>query len=365
MKIQFLNIASTYTELKQEIDASISGVFNKSWFILGEEVKCFEKEFAAYCGAKYCCAVSNGLDALSLSLKTHDIGYGDEVIVPAHTFIATWLAVSNIGATVVPVDIEEQSFNIDPRLIADAVTEKTKAIIPVHLYGHPTKMDDVMKVADIFNLIVIEDAAQAHGAKYKNRMVGSFGNTTCFSFYPGKNLGAFGDGGAIVTDDEEIYNKAKMLSNYGSLEKYVHELKGTNCRLDEIQASVLRVKLKYLNEWNRRRKDIAEQYIQEIENPLVKLPQRAECIDHAWHLFIIRSERRDELKEYLSKNGISTMIHYPIPPFQQKAYDDYKFDTDQYRVTSQIAKEVLSLPIGPHLERNEVNEIINVVNRFN
>ncbi len=364
MEIQFLNIVSTYTELQREIDAAVSRVLKRGWFILGEEVENFEKEFAAYCGAKYCCAVSNGLDALNLSLKAHRFGYGDEVIVPAHTFIATWLAVSNLNAKVVPVDIEEQSFNIDPFLITDAVTEKTKAIFPVHLYGQSANMDGVMKIAEKYNLIVIEDAAQAHGARYKNKIIGSLGNTTCFSFYPGKNLGAFGDGGAIVTDDEEIYQKVKMLSNYGSAEKYVHDVKGVNCRLDELQAAVLRVKLKYLNEWNERRKTIAERYLQEIHNAFVSLPEKEEYTDHIWHLFVVRSKRRDELKTYLAKNGIGTIIHYPIPPFQQKAYENYKFETNQYPVASQIAKEILSLPIGPHLKLNEVQEIINVINRF-
>ena len=249
-------------------------------------------------------------------------------------------------------------------LISGAVTEKTKAIIPVHLYGQTSNMDEIMAVAKKYNLIVIEDAAQAHGAEYKNKKIGSLGNTACFSFYPGKNLGAFGDGGAIVTNDEEIFCEIKMLSNYGSSEKYVHEVKGVNCRLDEIQAAVLRVKLRYLNEWNVRREIIADQYLKNIVNRNVQLPQKFNYAKHVWHLFVVRSARRDELKKYLAESGIGTIIHYPIPPFQQEAYSDDKFGSERYPVASKVAKEVLSIPIGPHLKFEEVNEIINVMNRF-
>ena len=365
MEIPFLNIAGTYNELKKEIDTALSRVLHKGQFILGDEVERFEEEFAAYCNAKYCCSVSNGLDALSLALKAHGIGAGDEVIVPGHTFIATWLAVSNVGAKVVPVDVEADSFNIDPSLMIYAITDKTKAIIPVHLYGQPANMDEIIRIARQHNLIVIEDAAQAHGAKYKGKRIGSLGNTTCFSFYPGKNLGAFGDGGAVVTDDEEIYKKIKMLSNYGSSEKYIHEVKGTNCRLDEIQAAVLRIKLKHLDEWNKRRKEIAAYYLKEINNPLVHLNSKMDYADHVWHLFVVQSQYRDELKQYLSENKIGTLIHYPVAPFEQKAYKDYKFNVDLYSVASRISKEVLSLPIGPHLNWNDASRVVELVNGFN
>ena len=364
MKIDFLNIAATYNELQHEINAAVNKVLERGWHILGEEVENFEKEYAAYCNSKYCCAVSNGLDALSLSLKAYGIGLNDEVIVPAHTFIATWLAVSNLGAKVVPVDVEKKSFNINPVLIPEVITEKTKAIIPVHLYGQSSNMDDIEAVAGKYNLFVIEDAAQAHGAKYKNKKIGSRRNTACFSFYPGKNLGAFGDGGAVVTNDEDVYKKIKMLSNYGSTEKYVHDVKGVNCRLDEIQAAVLRVKLKLLDEWNERRNVIAAKYFDEIINPLIRLPDKMEYANHVWHLFVIRSSKRDELKEYLSQHGISTIIHYPIPPFKQKAYEDYKFEYARYPVASRLAEEVLSLPIGPHLQLNDAATIVRTINNF-
>ncbi len=364
MRVKFADIKFTYEAIKEEIDNAVANVLSSGRYILGEQVEAFEKDFAKYCGAKYSVGVSNGLDALKLSLLAHGIGEGDEVIVPAHTFIATWLAVSAVGAKVIPVDINPETFNIEPDLIEKAITPKTKAIIPVHLYGQPAELNKIKSLAEKHNIKIIEDAAQAHGAEYEGKKNGSSENLVCFSFYPGKNLGAFGDGGAIVTNDENLYYKIKELSNYGSHEKYVHNSLGCNCRLDEIQAAILRVKLKYLDKWNAIRSEVAEKYIREIKNDLIKLPFAQSNVKHVWHLFVIRTDDREKLSEYLNENGIETLIHYPIAPFNQKAYAKMCLSDKDFPVASKTARSVLSLPIGPHMTKEQTEYVIQKINDF-
>lgn len=357
MNIPFLDLKSPYLELKEELDTAYRRVMESGWYILGEEVEAFEAEFAAYCGAKYCIAVGNGLEALHLIIRAMGIGPGDEVIVPANTYIATWLAVSYAGATPVPVEPDEKTCNINPDLIELAITSRTKAILPVHLYGQPADMDPINSIAKKYNLKVIEDGAQAHGARYKGKRTGNLADAAGFSFYPGKNLGAFGDGGAVTTNNTELADKIRILRNYGSKVKYENETKGFNSRLDEMQAAFLRVKLAKLDEWNRRRSNIAEFYLKELaEGPGLILPHVPDWCEPAWHLFVIRHPRRDHLQKKLQAAGVSTMIHYPIPPHQSDAYAK-DFRLGKYPLSECIAKTVLSLPIGPHLTDNHV-EII-------
>jgi dTDP-4-amino-4,6-dideoxygalactose transaminase len=358
MDIPFLNLKSPYSELKQEIDQAMHDVLSSGWYILGNKVNTFEEEFAAYCGTKYCVGVSNGLDALHLVLRAWDIGQGDEVIVPAHTYIATWLAVSYAGATPVPVEPNERTYNIDPGRIEDAITPRTRAIIPVHLYGQPADMDAINVIAQKHGLKVLEDAAQAHGALYKGRRTGSLGDAAGFSFYPAKNLGALGDGGAITTNDEKLAKRVKALSNYGSEKKYCHLEKGFNCRLDEMQAAILRVKLKYLNEWNERRKTLAEIYRRELANTDIILPFVPKWAVPIWHLFVIRTNRRDEIQQNLANNGIGTLIHYPAPPFKQEAYSEFADVAERFPIALSISNQVLSLPIGPHLTLEQIGYVI-------
>jgi len=363
MEIQFLDIGATYTELKEEIDEAISRVLNSGWYILGEEVRTFEEEFAAYCGTKYCVGVSNGLDALHLVLRAWDIGEGDEVIVPSNTYIATWLAVSYSGAKPIPVEPDEGTYNIDPELIEKSITSRTKALIPVHLYGQPADMDRVIEIANKYKLRILEDAAQSHGALYKGKKTGCLGDAAAFSFYPAKNLAAFVDAGAITTNDEKLEKRAKVLSNYGSKKKYQNVEKGFNCRLDELQAAILRVKLKYLDVWNNRRKEIAKIYVKEIDNFNVELPSVPGWADPVWHLFVIRTKKRDELQKFLNKRRIGTLIHYPIPPHKQNAY--YELNHISLSIAEQIHQEVLSLPISPMLKDDQVHRISGAVNQFN
>lgn len=356
--VPFLDLKSPYIELKDELDTAYKRVMESGWYILGKECEAFEKEFANYCGTKYCIGVGNGLDALHLILRAYDIGKGDEVIVPANTYIATWLAVSYAGAKPVPVEPNEKTYNINPTLIEKAITERTKAIIAVHLYGQPADMDPINELAKEYNLKVIEDAAQAHGAKYKGRRAGSLGNAAGFSFYPGKNLGAIGDGGAITTNDPILAEKAKVLRNYGSRIKYYNEIKGFNSRLDELQAALLRVKLARLDEWNKRRSSVANKYLEGLHNSNgIILPYVAEWAEPSWHLFAVCCAKRDDFKSYLSKNGVDTLIHYPIPPHLSEAYADTAYKVGDFPITEQIAKSVLSLPIGPHISDVEISEI--------
>lgn len=362
MKVPFLDLRAPYLELKSEIDASFRRVMESGWYILGEEVEAFEREFADYCEANNCVGVGNGLDALHLILKAYGIGSGDEVIVPAHTFIATWLAVSHTGATPVPVEPDLRTYNIDPDRIASAITSHTRAIIPVHLYGQPADMDPIMEIAARYSLKVIEDAAQAHGARHKGRRVGSIGDAAGFSFYPVKNLGAMGDGGAVVTNDSELADRVRILSNYGSRVKYQNEIRGLNSRLDTLQAVFLRAKLKVLDEWNGRRRSIANCYLEELaRSRQYALPSVPEWSDPVWHLFVIRYPRRDALRNALQNSGIETLIHYPVPPHLSMAYSDSSWKRGDFPITENVARTVISLPIGPHIQPSHLDYIADVL----
>lgn len=362
MNIPFLDLRSTYIELKAEIDQAIARVLDSGWYVLGSEVESFETEFARFCEAEHCVGVGNGLDALHLALLAMGVGPGDEVIVPSNTYIATWLAVSQCGATPVPVEPSESTYNIDPDRIEQAITAKTKAILPVHLYGQPADMDSIIGVARRYNLRVLEDGAQAHGARYKGKKIGGHGDAVAWSFYPGKNLGAFGDGGAVTTNDPDIADKIRVLRNYGSRKKYENEVQGVNSRLDPIQAAVLRVKLAHLNEWNARRAEVATHYLTQIHNSDVILPLVPEWAEPAWHLFVIRHKNRSSFQQKLNNSGIDTLIHYPIPPHQQMAYASLGLMPEDYPLALQFSNEVLSLPIGPHLRIGDFTAIANLIN---
>jgi dTDP-4-amino-4,6-dideoxygalactose transaminase len=364
MSVPFLSLDEAYNELKAEIDGAVAGVLASGWYILGAEVDAFEAEFSAYCDAAECVGLGNGLDALHLALRAMDIGPGDEVIVPSHTFIATWLAVSQCGATPVPVEPVEATCNIDPALIEAAITAKTKAIVPVHLYGQPADMDPILDVARKYGLKVLEDAAQAHGARYKGKRIGAHSDAVAWSFYPGKNLGAMGDGGAVTTDDPELAKQLRMLCNYGSRVKYVHEVQGYNSRLDPIQAAVLRVKLKYLDEWNARRASIAQHYLDGLKESDLILPSVPDWADPVWHLYVVRHPQRDELQKQLADADIGSLIHYPTPPHKQRAYSNLGFASDAFPIASNMADEVLSLPIGPHLDPTSVAATITGIRSF-
>lgn len=353
MKIPFLDLKEPYLELKEELDAAYRRVMESGWYILGQEVEAFEQEFATYCGVKHCVGVGNGLEALHLILRGMGIGHGDEVIVPANTYIATWLAVSYAGAMPVPVEPDERTCNINPKLIEAAISDRTKAILPVHLYGQSADMDPINAIALRYGLKVVEDAAQAHGAEYKGKRVGRLGDAAGFSFYPGKNLGALGDGGAVVTNDDALAVKIRTLRNYGSRVKYYNDVKGFNSRLDELQAAFLRVKLSRLDEWNERRRKVAHRYFSELASATnLILPYVPEWADPVWHLFVVRYPRRDELQERLTEVGIDTLIHYPIPPHLSKAYA-LELDGTCFPITERLASTVLSLPMGPHLNSKD------------
>jgi dTDP-4-amino-4,6-dideoxygalactose transaminase len=359
-KIPFLDVGSSYRELREEIDSAVSRVLASGRYIQGEEVESFESNFASFVGAKHCVGVANGLDAICLALRALGIGAGDEVIVPAHTFIATWLAVTNCGATPVPVEPELNGFNIDPALIEEAITSRTKAVIMVHLYGQPCDIDEIHNVASRHGLRVIEDAAQAHGATYKGKRIGGHSDVVAWSFYPGKNLGAFGDGGAVTTNDQDLAEKIQVLGNYGSIEKYEHSVLGVNSRLDPVQAAILDVKLKFLELWNQRRAEIAKIYIMALESPKIQLPLENSDSASAWHLFVIRTKARDQLQEHLGRSGVESLIHYPKPPNIQKCYSHYQTLTR----AELISNEVLSIPIGPHLNSEAVDYVCESINKF-
>jgi dTDP-4-amino-4,6-dideoxygalactose transaminase len=364
MNIPFLNLGDATSEITQEIHQAFDRVLNSGVYILGDELASFEEEFSRYCEVKYCVGVGNGLDALVLILKAYEIGPGDEVIVPANTFIATWLAVSNCGAVPVPVEPDIQTFNIDPLRIVEKITRKTKAIIPVHLYGRPADMDEIRLIGLKFNIKIIEDAAQAHGAKYNGKRAGSLGDAAAFSFYPGKNLGGLGDGGAITTNDEKLADKLKMLRNYGSKNKYVHEFKGVNSRLDELQAAFLRVKLKKLDSWNERRRRVAAFYGNNINHPNIVLPTENKLLESVWHLYVIRTLDRQNLINKFSDNGVDVLVHYPCPPFFQNAYEDFKIKSLHFPISELLSNEVLSIPISPHISEQECQKICKVLNDF-
>lgn len=356
--ILFQDFSAQHQELIPELDAAYRSVMSSRWYILGEEVEKFEREFSDYVGTRHCIGVGNGYEALVLVLKAWGIGPGDEVIIPAQTFIATLLAVSEVGAKPILAEVDSQTCNIDPDYLKSLITRATKAIIPVHLYGHPAEMASIRAIANSHGLKILEDCAQSHGARHHGVACGSLGDAGAFSFYPGKNLGAFGDGGAITTDDDELAARLKMLRNYGSSRKYVHELKGGNSRLDPLQAAFLRVKLTRLTEWNARREVLANIYLDQLSNiPEIRLPLVKENNTHVWHLFVIRHSRRDELADHLKQEGIGSLIHYPTPLWQNGAYmSEFPADSS-FVIAEDWAHTCLSLPLGPH---NTVKEIIRV-----
>lgn len=358
--IPFLDLNAPYIELKNDIDEAIARVLNSGWYIGGVETESFENEYATYCGAKYCVGVANGLDALHLSLLAMGVGPGDEVIVPSNTYIATWLAVSQCGAIPVPVEPIVGTYNIDPTLIEAVISPKTKVILPVHLYGQPADLDPILAIAKKHGLYVLEDGAQAHGAEYKGQRIGAHGDAVAWSFYPGKNLGAMGDGGAITTNNQEIAKKIRALGNYGSSQKYIHEIKGFNSRLDPLQAAILRTKLKHLDRWNDRRKIISNQYLNGIKNSKLILPIVPAWADPVWHLFVVRHSSRDIFQNYFSGLGVSTLIHYPIPPHLQGAYAEFNIPKGALPLAESMADQILSLPIDPYLTDAQVNKVINI-----
>ena len=363
--IPFLDLKSPHIELRAQLEHAFDRVLNSGWYVLGKEVEQFEQEFASYCEAEHCVGVGNGLDALHLILRAYGIGVGDEVIVPSNTYIATWLAVSYAGATPVPVEPDEATYNINPALIEEAITSQTKAIIAVHLYGQAADMDAINAIAKKHHLKVIEDAAQAHGAEYKGKRVGSLGDAAGFSFYPGKNLGALGDGGAVTSNDAQLAQQVKVLSNYGSSKKYHNEEKGFNSRLDELQAAFLREKLQKLDEWNQRRSNIATLYNQQLASlkDLI-LPEIKSWAKSVWHLYVIQHSQRDKLAKQLSEAGVETMIHYPIPPHLQPAYKELGYAKGQFPIAEKIHAQVLSLPIGPSMTLAQVEKVISLMRKL-
>lgn len=364
MKIPFVTFKPMEAELDKELRTAFDRVFTRSWYIEGVEDAAFEKAFAEYCESKYCVGVGNGLDALFLALKALGIKEGDEVIVPSNTYIATALAVTYVGATPVFVEPDIRTFNIDPSRIEEAITDKTKAIIPVHLYGQPCDMDPIIEIANKYGLFVVEDCAQAHGATYKGKVIGSFGDAAGFSFYPGKNLGALGDAGATVTNNEDLAKKVRALGNYGSDYKYHYIYKGNNSRLDELQSAFLAAKLPHLNRMNEERRRIAQKYIDGIKNEEVILPYIPECANPVWHIFGIRCKRRDELEKFLNDAGIGTNKHYPIPMHLQECYKDLGFKEGDFPVAEEISATELSIPMYYGMTDEEVQYVIDKVNEF-
>ena len=364
MKVPFLDFIRPYEELKEELDEAYFRFMRSAWYILGKEVEAFEEEYAQFCGTRYCVGVGNGLEALHLALRGYGIGEGDEVIVPSNTYIATWLAVSYAGAEPVPVEPDPQSCNLDPNRIEAAITRKTRAIMPVHLYGQSADMDPIMQIAEKHGLKVIEDNAQAHGARYKGRRTGALGHAAGNSFYPSKNLGAFGDAGAVTTDDAQLADRVRTLRNYGSRKKYYNEVQGYNSRLDELQAAFLRVKLKKVDEWNDRRRNVAARYLAAFQQaPGLILPRTPGGSEPVWHFFIIRHPRRDALQERLTESGIGTLIHYPVPPHLSGAYADGNWKPGNFPVAENLANTVLSIPMGPHLSVDETDFVAEITNR--
>jgi dTDP-4-amino-4,6-dideoxygalactose transaminase len=357
MTIPFLDLGAAYRELKTEIDAAIHRVLDSGWYILGPEVDAFEAEWAAWCGADHAVGVANGLDALILALRALDIGPADEVIVPSNTYIATWLAVTAVGARPVPVEPDPATHNIDPARIAAAISPATRALLPVHLYGQPADLDPILALARSRGIAVIEDAAQAHGARYKGRRIGAHGDVVCWSFYPGKNLGALGDGGAITTNRADLADRIRVLRNYGSRVKYVNEVQGVNSRLDPIQAAVLRAKLPHLDAWTDRRRAIASVYLDRLAGTALQLPQVPNWAEPAWHLFVVATPRRDSVQAALGEAGVGTLIHYPIPPHRQQAYADLGRASGTFPIAERLAEELLSLPIGPHLAIEDAERV--------
>ena len=364
--IPFVDLKAQYNSIKDEIDKAIQNVLNTTSFIMGEELKKFEERFAQFCDVKYATGVANGSDALILALRACGIGKDDEVITVPHTFIATTEAISNVGGKIVFVDIDPKTYTIDISKIEEKITEKTKAIIPVHLYGQPADMDPIMMLAKKYNLRIIEDAAQAHGAEYKGEKVGSIGDVTCFSFYPGKNLGAYGDAGMITTNDGEIAEKVKLLRNHGRItKKYEHEIEGYSSRLDNLQAAILRVKLRHLNKWNKSRRKNAKKYNELLSNISgIITPYEADYAKHVYHLYVIRVKDRDRSREELKSKGIATGIHYPSPLHLQPAYNYLGYKEGDFPITEKASQEILSLPMVAELTDEQIEEIVELIKNF-
>lgn len=365
MNIPFLDLKAPYQELKVSLDEAYSRVMESGWYIGGEELVKFEEEYSNFCNAKYCIGVGNGLDALHILMRAYGIGKGDEVIVPSNTYIATWLGVSYSGATPVPVEPNLLTFNIDPLKIEEKITKRTRAILPVHLYGRLADMTAISRIAKKYGLVVIDDAAQAQGATLDGCPVGSLADATGFSFYPGKNLGAFGDAGAITTNDSKIASMARALGNYGSEKKYYNLYKGYNSRLDPFQAAFLAIKIKYLHEWNNRRRKIAAFYASELSDlDDLQIPKHDIGSAHVWHLYVLLHPDRDRLQNFLKKNDIGTLIHYPVPPHLSDAYSEMGFKRGDFPIAEQIADCALSLPIGPHLSMEQAEFIVDKIKQF-
>jgi len=364
MKVNFVDLKVQYESIKDEIQDGLNRILDNTAFILGKEVELFEQEFAAYQGAQYGVAVNSGTTALYIALLCHSIGRGDEVIIPANTFIATAGAVALTGATPVLAEIKENTMNIDPLSIEEKITSKTKAIIPVHLYGQPADMDEISDIAGQHDLIVIEDACQSHGAEYKGKRVGSIGDSGCFSFYPGKNLGAYGEGGMVLTNDSDVNRKARMIRDHGSEKKYYHLIKGINGRMEGFQGAVLRVKLKHLEKWTELRRKNAATYNELLNKTNVITPFEEDFNKHVYHLYVIRAENRDELIDYLKERGIYTGIHYPIPIHLQEAYNDLGYKEGDFPVTEKVAEEILSLPMFPELTEEQIKYVTDSITEF-
>lgn len=360
--IKFLDLHKINERYREEIDNRISKVLDSGWYLLGKEDETFEKNFAEYCGVKHAAGAANGLDALNLIIKAYGFKAGDEIIVPANTYIASILAISENGCTPVLVEPDINTYNINPDLIEEKITENTKAIMVVHLYGQAVQMDKIWELAKKYNLKIIEDSAQAHGAMLNGKRTGNLGDASGFSFYPGKNLGCLGDGGAVTTNDDELAEKIRALRNYGSKVKYHNIYKGINSRLDEIQAAVLDVKLKYLDEDNKKRREIAKYYRENIKNPLIILPKVYDESAHVWHIFAVRTEERNKFQEYLKDKGIQTLIHYPIPPHKQKCYEEW--NNMSFPISEEIHNTILSLPISPVMTDEEVKIVCDCVNKY-
>jgi dTDP-3-amino-3,4,6-trideoxy-alpha-D-glucose transaminase len=362
--VPFLDVAAANAELRDELVEAAAQVIAHERVLLGPRLEAYEAEFARFVGAEHAVGVGTGLDALSLGLRALGVVAGDEVLVPSHTFVATWLAVAAIGAVPVPVEADRGTANLDPDRLAAAITPRTTAVVPVHLYGLPCDMDAVLEVAGRHGLAVLDDAAQAHGARLRGRPVGSMGHATAWSFYPGKNLGAIGDGGAVTTSDPLVARRLRSLRNYGSLEKYVHDERGTNSRLDEIQAAMLSVKLTRLSEWNARREAVAARYAEGLADAAVTLPAVPAGATPAWHLYVVRTPCRDALRAHLDAAGVQTLVHYPIPPHRQRAFFGTAAAAADLPVADQLAREVLSLPMGPHLDKASQDSVIAAVKSF-
>ena len=366
MDVPFLDLKETYLAIENEIDTAIKGVLKGGWYVLGENVQRFEEEFAAYCGCRHCVGVGGGMDALELLLMAQGIGPGAEVIVPANTYIATALAISRVGAMPVLVEPNPATCNLDTSRIEAALTPRTRAVMAVHLYGQTADMTTIQSICRKQDLKLLEDAAQAHGAMHHGIKAGALGDGAGFSFYPGKNLGAFGDGGAVVTDDPDVADYVRTARNYGSKRKYYNTLKGMNSRLDELQAAVLRVKLKHLDPWNRRRSEIASLYLDRLQarDKELALPHVEDGNHHAWHLFTVKSARRDELRAFLQRRGIGTLIHYPVPLYKQDAYMELNPLKDNYPISTAISEQILSLPMAPQLSTEAALYVCDAVNGF-